>query len=80
MEGLDRLKASIIGAFRATKPGFQTSMVESFFSTQAAFWQKGHRYTYEEFEMRCIFQALQWNRVENWQLKIWDLVKGVLAK
>jgi hypothetical protein len=65
-EALGKLKETIAKALAATKGGFNTSLIESYWSTHSSFWAKGHRYPFATLEMRQIYQALHWNRVAEW--------------
>lgn len=77
-EALSKLLESVAKEFEVTKPGFYTSMVESYFSTQNMFWQKGHSYTWPQIRIRLCAQLLHFNRVRDWQKTVYELCSGVL--
>jgi hypothetical protein len=80
VEALEALKAKIATTFETTRPGFATSMVESYWATHGAFWAKGLKYDFQTLEMRMTFQALHWNRVQNWHQKLFVKVLPLLQK
>jgi hypothetical protein len=79
-EALRVLMEDIAIAFEATRPGFATSMVESYWSTHAAFWAKGLKYAFATLMMRMTFQALHWNRVRSWPQLVFQLVLPLISK
>lgn len=79
-EALRVLMENIAIAFEATRPGFATSMVESYWSTHAAFWAKGLKYSFPTLEMRMTFQALHWNRVRSWPQLVFQLALPFLQR
>lgn len=66
--------------FETVKPGFETSLVESFFASHSSHWEKGSRYSYASFFVRTACQVLQWNRVKDWPTVLWEFCAGVLFK
>jgi hypothetical protein len=80
LEAFEGLKTKIASTFETTRPGFATSMVESYWATHGAFWAKGLKYEFETVEMTMTFQALHWNRVENWHQKLFARVLPLMQK
>ena len=77
---LNELLKKIAKNFESVKPGFETSLVESFFSTHSAYWAKGMRYSLPTMYVHVACQVLQWNRVGDWPLKLWEVCKSALFK
>jgi hypothetical protein len=80
VEAFEKLKTKIAMTFQTTRPGFATSMVESYWATHGAFWAKGLKYEFAMLEMRMTFQALHWNRLLNWNQILFAAVLPLMQK
>jgi hypothetical protein len=79
-EGLQKLLDNVCTLLLRLKPGFATSLVESFNSTYSRNWEKGQAYCLKSFEVRMVMAVLRWNRVPNWPKKVWDAAMPILLK